>query len=275
MFGNFVSLLLSALFFLGLQAIFEWPSFFYIFAILGTATILFLMWMIWRPRKKQKRLASKCFVYYFFLLTIFFLSVEVSMLFVKQGILSYFSAVFASVLLYSFFYTLKKYFSSIRAVIVHGKSENGPSLNEFLSKTSLFTVAVFFFVISSLYGFFIFFRVSLWEILPLLFLISVFLIKHLVFFRENFVRNSDEKKTGEFLNRSSIIIALLVSQIFIVLTFLPISFFSAGMISAIFFGLSLLYIARFIGSDESWRLKFYQFLIGGIILAVSLIILQI
>jgi Ca2+/Na+ antiporter len=276
MFGNLVSLILSGALFLGLQTVFRWPVFFYILILLGTALIFGLMWIIWRPRKKQKQLANKSFFYFFALLLVFFLSAVFAMMFVKYGILSYLLSGFVSVLLYSFFYTLKKYFPSIRAIIVHGKSEHGPSLNEFLSKMALFCVAVFFLVVSVIYGFVVFFQISLWEVLPFLFVINVFLIKYLVFIKENFACNNDKERiSGEFFNRSSIIIALLSSQVFIILTFLPMSLFSAGMILSIFFGLSLLYVARFLGSDESWQLKFYQFLIGGIILAVSLLALQI
>jgi len=275
MFSNFVSIVLAALLFLGLQTILQWPTFFYIFILIGIAVILFLMWTIWRPRKKQKQLANKCFFYFSILILIFFLSAVLSMMFVRYGTLSFLVASFASILLLSFFYTLKKYFPSIRAVIVHGKSEHGPSLNEFFSRMVLFNVATFFFFTSTLYGFVIFFRISLWELLPLLFVVNVFLIKQLVFIKENFAHDPEEKKSGDFFNRSSIVIALLSSQIFIILTFLPVSFFSAGMIMSIFFGLSLLYMAKFLGKSEDWQLKFYQFLVGGIILAVSLIIFRI
>lgn len=275
MFGNFVSLILSCALFLGIQTLFQWPVFFYIFIVSGIAVILFLMWIIWRPRKKQKQLANKSFIYFSILLLIFFLSVVLSIMFVKYGALSFLVAAFAALLLYAFFYTLKKYFPSIRAVIVHGKSEYGPALNDFLSKMALFCVTIFFFLSSVFYGFVVFFQISLWELLPLFFVINVFLTKFLVFVRGNFLQKNDGEKSGEFFNRSSVIIALLVAQVFIILTFLPVSFFSAGMISAIFFGLSLLYVAKFLGSYENWRLKFYQFLVGGVVLAVSLLILQI
>lgn len=274
MFGNFFSLILSGALFLGLQTIFKWTAFFYIFIVFGIAAILFLMWLIWGPKKKQKRLANKSFIYFSVLFLIFFLGVSFSMLFVRYGILSFLIAAFAAILLYGFFYTLKKYFSSIRSVIVRGKSESGPPLNEFLFKMALFNVAVFFFTSSVFYGFVVFFMISLWKLLPLLFVINVFLVKFLVFIKENFAQN-EVKKTDYFFNTSSIVIAFLGSQVFVVLTFLPVSFFSAGMIMAIFFGLCLLYIAKFLSSDENCRLKFYQFLVGGIILAVSLLILRI
>jgi hypothetical protein len=275
MFGNFVSFILSGALFLGMQTAFQWPVFFYILILSGIVVIFVLMWIIWRPRKNKKQLANKCFVHFSVLLLIFFLSSVLSIMFVQYGVLSYFLSGFVSVLLYSFFYTLKKYFPSIRAVIVRGKSESGPSLNEFLSKIALFNVAVFFLAVSVLYGFVVFFHISLWELLPLLFVINVFLIKNLVFIKENFTDSGEEKKSEKLFDRGSIVSAFLSSQVFIILTFLPVSFFFAGMILAIFFGLSVLYIAKFFSGSENRKLKFYQFLIGGIILAVSLLIFRI
>lgn len=259
--------LAGILMFLGLEAVFYWPKFFYVFLFLGAVGLIFFLRQIFNPGRKQKPLVNRNFLYFTILGLVFFIGVLFSLLFVKHSILFYVIATTSPILLFGFLHTVQKYFKALKASILNLKEKTETlAENNFSSKIVLFNLASLFFIISSIFGFIIFFRVPFWHLIPLVFLIMVF------FTAQVFLTKGD---SVSLYDKRVLIMGLLITQFFVILTYLPITFFTAGLFLTIFYGVSLLFIPQFFYECQDKRCRLYQILIGGIILLISLLTLRI
>lgn len=253
--------------FLGLEAVFNWPKFFYIFLVIGILAITFILRAIFSPGRKQRKLINKGFLYYLALSILFFVGVLLSLFFVKYGLLYYLISTISSILLFGFFYTLNKYFKAIKASILDFKDRaESLSENNFLSKIILFNIAAFFFVNSSLFGFIIFFRIPFWNLIPIIFVLNVFFVSQTFFAK------------GERIliyNKKNLVLGLLITQFFVILNYLPTTFLMASLFLTVFYGLSLFFVSRFFYACQTKNCRFYQILIGIIIILISLLTLRI
>jgi len=260
--------------FFGLEAVFYWPKFFYIFLIFGAIGIAIILKQIFKPGRKQNPLINRSFGYFLILLMFFFFGVVTSLLFIKHGILFYIIAVFSSILIFGFFHTLNKNFKTLKAIILKSKKETSIesaqheklSEDNFSLKIIFFNIASLFFATSSIFGFIIFFRIPFWNTIPPFFLMSIFFIIQIFSLKGERVFLYDKRV---------LIIGLLLAQFFVILNYLPITFFTGGLFITVFYGLNLMFISKDFQEYKGGRLRLYQVLIGGAILLISLLTLRI
>lgn len=239
--------------FFGLEAVFYWPKFFYIFLFFGAIFIALILKSIFKINWNKKILTNKKFLYFTLLLLTFFFGVLSSLLFVKHGSLFYIIAIFSSILLFGFLHTLQK----------HKKIADNEN---FFLKIVLFNLVSLFFAISSICGFIIFFRIPFWYLVPMVFLISVFLTIQAFFTTDKLV---------SFFDRRVLVIGLLLAQFFVILNYLPVTFFTSGLFLTVFYGLCLMFVLPLFYECQEKRCRIYQIIIGGLVLLISLLALRV
>lgn len=253
--------------FFGLEAVFYWPKFFYVFLVFGIALISLAVKFIFKPGQKQDPLINRGFWYFLVSSLSFFLGTLCSVIFVKHGTLFYIISALSSILVSGFFYTLNKHFEPLRLSILNIK-EKAEIITEdnFSSKIFLFNLMTLFFVFSAFFGFVVFFRIPFWYLLPFVFLITIFQTAQIFFVKSDYVSLYDKRIS---------IIGLLVLQFFVILNYFSMTFLMSALFLVVFYGIAMLFVSKDLYKREGKWCRLYQVLIGVIILLVSLLTLRI